>query len=151
VWVLSGVSVTAITSDNQTSLELNCDRPHCHRSQSPRRGSVIVKVKRAKDTRLRPKKLGPMSPMIADVAPALKALLSRLPVQWGENYADALQTAATLRDDPSSGSGIVIAYFSGSDWCPRCIALDAEVFDSATFRAWFNTLDGPAPRRFPRQ
>jgi thioredoxin-related protein len=28
--------------------------------------------------------------------------------------------------------------FSGSDWCPHCEDLDKEVFESNTFRLWFN-------------
>jgi hypothetical protein len=31
-----------------------------------------------------------------------------------------------------------MAYFSGSDWCPHCHDLNAEIFQDVNFLRWFN-------------
>lgn len=65
-----------------------------------------------------------------------KFVLAR--VAWLESYDDALQKAAKTSGDPKKGAGVVMALFTGSDWCSYCQALDQEVFQSADFSLWFN-------------
>jgi thiol-disulfide isomerase/thioredoxin len=60
------------------------------------------------------------------------------PVAWLESYDEAVQKAAKTSGDPKKGAGVVMALFTGSDWCGYCQALDQEVFQSGDFRLWFN-------------
>ena len=92
--------------------------------------------------------IGPISPINKDwkdwknllKALKLEALLSA-PVKWLQNYDEALKQAAEMTGSAGSadlGAHVVMAYFAGSDWCSHCIDLDNEVFQSKTFRQWFN-------------
>jgi thiol:disulfide interchange protein len=54
---------------------------------------------------------------------------------WLLNYPFAL--IAAQNKPPGPGAGVILANFSGSDWCSHCIDLDNEVFKSATFKNWF--------------
>ena len=49
------------------------------------------------------------------------------PVGWTDDYDAALKKAAAERK-------LVVADFSGSDWCGWCKRLDREVFDTEMFR-----------------
>lgn len=48
---------------------------------------------------------------------------------WLENYE------AALAKSKESGKPI-LADFTGSDWCPPCIAMDKEIFSSQAFKDW---------------
>ena len=50
-------------------------------------------------------------------------------VVWTENYKAALESAK--RDNK-----VVVLHFTGSDWCPPCKALDANVLTSDAFAKW---------------
>src|SRR5277367_6707703 len=53
-------------------------------------------------------------------------------VSWGTSYDAALDTARKR-------NVLVLADFTGSDWCPWCIRLRQEVFDTPEFEAWAAT------------
>jgi protein disulfide-isomerase len=48
---------------------------------------------------------------------------------WQTDYAKALETAKTENKK-------VLLDFTGSDWCPPCMALRKQVFSSTAFRAY---------------
>ena len=48
---------------------------------------------------------------------------------WTEDYAKALAEAE------ASGK-LVVADFTGSDWCRWCVRLEKEVFETSEFREW---------------
>ena len=60
---------------------------------------------------------------------ALFALLETAAADWQTDYAKALQAAKAQNKR-------VLLDFTGSDWCPPCIALRKRVFSSAEFRAY---------------
>lgn len=64
--------------------------------------------------------------------------LKHLQIDWLQNYEQALEKAVTTSGDPAMGAQLVMAVFTGSDWCPYCQALDTEVLHSVEFRLWFN-------------
>lgn len=69
---------------------------------------------------------------------------------WSTSYTDALQAAARE-------GKLVMAHFTGSDWCAWCIKLEDEVFDTPNFQAWANQnviplkLDYPKATRLSRE
>ncbi len=64
--------------------------------------------------------------------------------QWLTDYSSALKKAQA--EDKA-----VLINFTGSDWCPACISLKKEVFDTAQFKAFANEhlvlLEVDFPRR----
>jgi len=48
---------------------------------------------------------------------------------WSEDYQAVLKVAQESKKP-------ILADFTGSDWCPWCIKLRDEVFDTPQFRAW---------------
>jgi protein disulfide-isomerase len=48
---------------------------------------------------------------------------------WLDNYNQALAQA-------KSENKLVLADFTGSDWCPWCIRLDKEVYDTSAFQSF---------------
>lgn len=59
-------------------------------------------------------------------------------IQWLQDYDKAIEKAAITSGDPKQGAQLVMALFTGSDWCPFCQALETEVFQAKDFRLWFN-------------
>src|SRR3954466_8646900 len=59
----------------------------------------------------------------------LFALLKTAAADWETDYTKALQMAKTQNKR-------VLLDFTGSDWCPPCMALRKRVFSSAEFRAY---------------
>jgi thiol:disulfide interchange protein len=71
---------------------------------------------------------------------ALEALKKiSAPINWLQDYQTALEQAAAKTGGEAMGAHLVMALFSGSDWCPHCIDLDKEIFENHSFRIWFNT------------
>lgn len=64
--------------------------------------------------------------------------LKQLNIDWLQQYDQALEKAYMTSGDQAMGAQLVMAVFSGSDWCPHCQDLTKEVFDSVEFRLWFN-------------
>jgi protein disulfide-isomerase len=67
---------------------------------------------------------------------SLLVLLLLLPIavsvwagEWQTDYAKALQTAKAQDKQ-------VLLDFTGSDWCPPCLALRKQVFSTAAFQAY---------------
>ena len=63
---------------------------------------------------------------------ALSAVLLATPAfasGWGDNYKEALATAAKENKK-------VLLDFTGSDWCPACIAIKKEVFNKPAFKEY---------------
>jgi protein disulfide-isomerase len=60
---------------------------------------------------------------------------------WQVNAADAgwLTDLPKAEAQAKSENKIVLMDFSGSDWCPDCIALKKKVFDSEKFQAYAAT------------
>jgi len=60
---------------------------------------------------------------------------------WQVNAADAnwLTDLPQAEAQAKAESKIVLMDFSGSDWCPECIALKKNVFDSEKFQAYAAT------------
>jgi protein disulfide-isomerase len=76
--------------------------------------------------------IGPSSKFIH--LPKYLSVLERIlgkKLEWQEDYQQALKQAVNR-------GAMVMAFFTGSDWCPYCKALHDEVFESQTFRYWFN-------------
>ena len=69
-------------------------------------------------------------------------------VQWLKSYDDAMQISK------QTGRPI-LAGFTGSNWCPPCIKLKKEVFETASFKNWaaenvvLLELDFPRPNLQP--
>ncbi|WP_305910327.1 thioredoxin family protein (plasmid) [Methylomarinum sp. Ch1-1] len=59
-----------------------------------------------------------------------KIILAAKPV-WYVDYEEALLNA-------NQNGKIVLANFTGSDWCPHCINLKKEVFNTVYFWLWAN-------------
>ena len=59
----------------------------------------------------------------------LAGCFESIAADWQTDYAKALQTAKAQNKR-------VLLDFTGSDWCPPCIALRKRVFSSAEFRAY---------------
>ena len=53
--------------------------------------------------------------------------------------------------DARQNQKYILLYFSGSDWCGWCQRLDAEVFSTATFRAYADAQLVPVLVDFPSQ
>jgi protein disulfide-isomerase len=66
--------------------------------------------------------------------------------QWTVDYDGALRRAAAEKKR-------ILAAFTGSDWCPPCHKLAAEVFQTPEFRRWaarhFILVEFDFPRRTP--
>ncbi len=60
---------------------------------------------------------------------AVDAVPARADETWLTSYAKALEAAR-------ASNKVVLADFTGSDWCPWCIKLKAEVFDTPEFKQW---------------
>jgi len=65
-------------------------------------------------------------PVVVLMAFAVSAKTST-PAGWTDDYEAALKRAAAEKK-------LIVADFSGSDWCGWCMRLDKEVFDTETFR-----------------
>src|SRR3954469_10978566 len=74
----------------------------------------------------------------------LFALLKTAAADWETDYAKALQMAKAQNKR-------VLLDFTGSDWCPPCIALRKRVFTSAEFRAYAQKNLILVELDFPRQ
>jgi len=61
------------------------------------------------------------------VAACVAGAKTSTPVGWTDDYDAALKRAAAEKK-------LVVADFSGSDWCGWCMRLDKEVFDTEVFR-----------------
>jgi len=61
------------------------------------------------------------------VAACVVGAKTSTPVGWTDDYDAALKRAAAEKK-------LIVADFSGSDWCGWCMRLDKEVFDTETFR-----------------
>jgi thioredoxin-related protein len=69
---------------------------------------------------------------IAITPPAASDQPERIPGsdgKWVINYKQALESAQKSKRP-------VLAFFTGSDWCPWCKKLQAEVFTTREFKAW---------------
>lgn len=78
------------------------------------------------------------------VSPAKAAPSPSATATWGTSY-DAALDAAKKRNV------MVLADFTGSDWCPWCIRLHQEVFDTPEFEAWAATRVTLLEVDFPRR
>lgn len=65
--------------------------------------------------------------LAAAVTAAVASAKTSTPAGWTDDYDAALKQAAKEKK-------LVLADFSGSDWCCWCQRLDQEVFDTETFR-----------------
>jgi protein disulfide-isomerase len=69
---------------------------------------------------------------------------------WIESYDTAIARSKTCGEP-------ILADFSGSDWCPWCMKLRAEVFDTPEFKAWAKNrvilllVDFPRVREIPEE
>jgi protein disulfide-isomerase len=64
-------------------------------------------------------------------------------LSWSEDYQKALLLAKEQKKP-------VFLYFSGSDWCPHCIAMQKDFFASSTFIEQVGDLFGFYQVDFPR-
>jgi thiol-disulfide isomerase/thioredoxin len=70
-------------------------------------------------------------------------------VSWTSNHAAALERAKTENRH-------VLLFFTGSDWCPWCERIKAEIFSTAEFRRYADEhlvlveLDFPRQKQLPR-
>lgn len=66
---------------------------------------------------------------------------------WTNNYDEALAQAA-------AGGKLILAFFTGSDFCQPCMRLHQEVVETPEFQAWaaerFVLLELDYPRRTPQ-
>jgi protein disulfide-isomerase len=76
-------------------------------------------------------------------APA-KAQAVKPAAQWLTNYEEAKKSAAA-RKLP------ILLLFTGSDWCPWCMKLDAEVFSKDAFKAYADKAFVLFKADFPRR
>lgn len=65
-------------------------------------------------------------------------------VNWTTSYEEALDRAQQTNTP-------VMLYFTGSDWCPWCQKLKAEVLETAEFAAWLDSRVIPIHVDFPRK
>lgn len=69
---------------------------------------------------------------------------------WGHDYKDALAAAKKAKKP-------VLMLFTGSDWCPPCKKLHADVFESEAFQKWADKnvvlleLDFPRRKELPKE
>src|SRR5581483_6173365 len=49
--------------------------------------------------------------------------------EWGESFEKAIEVAAKEKK-------LVVANFTGSDWCPWCQKLEGEIFATPEFQEW---------------
>lgn len=64
-------------------------------------------------------------------------------LNWSTSYPQALQTATRERK-------LLMAHFTGSDWCTWCVKLEEEVFDTPKFQEWANQNVVPMKLDFPK-
>lgn len=81
----------------------------------------------------------PITKLRADSAPAPESH----PFPWRTDYALALKEAQ------ESGRPLLLK-FTGSDWCPPCKRLNAEVFETDAMRTYAETEIIPVYVDFPR-
>jgi len=74
-----------------------------------------------------------------ELSNSIQKILAALKINWLQNYNQALEKAALTSGSPSQGAQLVMAFFTGSDWCPYCQALSSEVFNKLDFHLWFNS------------
>jgi protein disulfide-isomerase len=61
--------------------------------------------------------------------PATAPTTTTAPAEWLTSLADAVKLA-------QAGDKPILANFTGSDWCPFCKRLQAEVFNTQEFQGW---------------
>lgn len=68
-----------------------------------------------------------------------------LPMACGAGKSDApaadstwLTSATKASEEAKKASRLILADFTGSDWCGWCMKLKAEVFDTPEFKDWAN-------------
>jgi hypothetical protein len=77
-------------------------------------------------------KIGPAIEQTHEVKAIYDKFSATKPIKWLTDCDVALTQAGIYKPH------IVMAYFSGSDWCQPCQHLHDEVFENATFLTWFN-------------
>lgn len=70
-----------------------------------------------------------IAPLLAGIALAGCAAVSRAEAQWETNFDAARKTSAE-KDRP------ILINFTGSDWCGWCIRLHKEVFSTEAFKTY---------------
>ncbi len=65
-------------------------------------------------------------------------------VKWQTNLDEAIKTAAKEKK-------VVLALFTGSDWCPYCVKLDKELISHKEFSDFANSEVIPVFIDFPRK
>ncbi|MEX2214001.1 MAG: thioredoxin family protein [Phycisphaeraceae bacterium] len=81
---------------------------------------------------------------------ALMGLILAGSVQADESWTEDL---AAAKEAAKKGSKIIVADFTGSDWCGFCKKQHAEVFDTDAFKAWAKenavllTVDFPSKKQ----
>src|SRR5580692_5957572 len=65
-------------------------------------------------------------------------------ITWASTLQDAL-TSAAVSNRP------VVLVFTGSDWSPRSIKLDQEIFSNTGFANWFGDSFSPCNADFPQR
>jgi thiol:disulfide interchange protein len=68
----------------------------------------------------------------------MRRFLANAPIDWYTNWGLALEAANQAMKYGGADAGVIMADFSGSNWCQPCQNLEKEVFESDTFRLWFN-------------
>lgn len=76
--------------------------------------------------------------IIAAQAVLKEALQLEAQINWLQDFEMAKEQAAGKSGSQTMGAQLVMAFFTGSDWCPYCQALTTEVFQDTGFRIWFN-------------
>lgn len=93
--------------------------------------------------------LGSASDGVGDSPAGVNITLGDAPaaVGWTDNYVQALERA-------SSEGRLVLAFFTGSDFCQPCMRLRQEVVETPEFQSWANErfvlLELDYPRRTPQ-
>jgi thiol-disulfide isomerase/thioredoxin len=80
---------------------------------------------------------GPIKSVL-NLGSILKLIANSKSVDWLQDYDDALEKAYMTSGEEAVGARVVMAFFTGSDWCPHCKALSTEVFNDVSFKIWFN-------------
>jgi thioredoxin-related protein len=87
--------------------------------------------------------------VVAVVAFALAIYFARGKALWGMKTAD-MPTYPKALAEAKAHNKIVLADFTGSDWCPYCMQLQQEVLQTAEFQRWgglkFVNLEVDFPR-----
>src|SRR5438067_9001511 len=65
-------------------------------------------------------------------------------LKWVTSYDGAIAFAR-------KENRVILAYFSGSDWCPWCQKLDKEVLNTEMFRLWAEKNVIPFQVDFPKE